>query len=404
MNTSEHIERRGERLDALVQTSRDTDMGKLLRMFWHPIAVGGKLEIGKARPIRVMGEDLTLYRGENGVPHLVGGRCAHRLTVLHTGWVEGGEIRCMYHGWKYDGRGRCTERPAERDTSPSGIKITGYPVHEYCGLIFAYLGDEPPPAFDLPRKDAFERPGNIVMGREESCKCNWLQRIENSVDPVHVSFVHQRARVGAFGQAVTRALPELEYSETEAGIRQVATRRKGNVRISDWTFPNSNHISVPGLKEGDPWIDIGSWSVPNDDVTTMRFHIWAVPSTNFEADRRVREHFEACAEYDPSAHHDDLFAGKYPVDDLMALTSAQDYVAQMGQGTIADRANETLGRSDAGIALLRRLYRREIENLRAGRPTKRWRRLEHPVKLTRQGPDEEIPTEPTVGGALSVGG
>ena len=92
-----------------------------------------------------------VYRGESGRAYLVAGRCAHRLTLLHTGWVQGDEIRCMYHGWKYTGSGQCTEAPAEGPAALSRIRITAYPVHEYCGLIFTYMGRDAPPEFDLLR-------------------------------------------------------------------------------------------------------------------------------------------------------------------------------------------------------------------------------------------------------------
>ena len=235
-----------ERLRALTATGPDSDMGRLLRMFWQPVAVSHSIKPGNAKPLRVMGEDLTLYRGESGRAYLVAGRCAHRRTVLHTGWVQGDEIRCMYHGWKYAGTGQCTEAPAEGAGSAARIKIAGYPVHEYCGLIFAYLGGGVAPAFDLPRKEAFEKAGLIVFSRIQVWPCNWFQMIENSLDAVHVSFVHLAGKVGPFGEAVTAAIPKLEYVETDAGIRQVATRSSTNVRISDWAFPNNNHIVTPG--------------------------------------------------------------------------------------------------------------------------------------------------------------
>jgi 5,5'-dehydrodivanillate O-demethylase len=110
---SQHPDFMAERLRSLTQTGPDTDMGRLLRKFWQPVAVSSSIKAGAARPLRVLGEDLTLYRGEGGKAHLVAGRCAHRLTLLHTGWVQGDDIRCIYHGWKYDGSGQCTEAPAE---------------------------------------------------------------------------------------------------------------------------------------------------------------------------------------------------------------------------------------------------------------------------------------------------
>src|SRR5580698_4227311 len=140
----DHQARREERLRRLTETGPGTPMGTLLRQFWQPIAIANKLAPGTARAIRIMSEDLTLYRGEGGAPHLIGGRCAHRCTVLHTGWVEADQIRCMYHGWRYDGAGQCTEMPAERQLMQD-VRVAGYPLHEYGGLIFAYLGAGPAP-------------------------------------------------------------------------------------------------------------------------------------------------------------------------------------------------------------------------------------------------------------------
>lgn len=375
-------ERRGERLALLTQTSAGSDMGRLLRRFWQPVALSRQVAEGKARPVRILGEELTVYRGANGEAHLVGARCAHRRTVLHTGWIEGDEIRCMYHGWKFDASGQCTERPAERDAGLPNVRIPAYPVHEYCGFIFAYLGKGPAPAFELPRKDAFEQAGAIVVARVEIWPCNWLQLVENSLDAVHVSFVHQKGRIGTFGQLITEAVPELEYVETEAGIRQIAMRGADNVRVSDWTFPNNNHIKVPGQLKSDPWVDVAVWNVPVDDVTVARFLLRVAPSTAPDVDARLRAYFESCMEYNAADHHDELFnEEKYPADEVVQLTSAQDYVAQMGQGPIADREHEILGRSDAGIALLRRIFFREMEAIREGRPTKPWRKLEHSTEL-----------------------
>jgi 5,5'-dehydrodivanillate O-demethylase oxygenase subunit len=373
---------RAGRFERLTPVSRRTEMGVLLRKFWHPVALSRKLPAGSAMPVRVFGEELTLYRGASGSPYLVAGRCAHRLTKLHTGWIEGEDIRCIYHGWKYDGSGKCVERPAEKDAASCRIAIESYAAHEYAGLIFAYLGDGPAPEFDLPRKDVFETPDMIMYAREETWPCNWLQLVENSMDAVHVSFVHQAGKVGQFGKAVSTAIPELEYEETDAGIRQIATRGT-NVRVSNWTFPNYNHIAVPGLASEDPWVEIGIWMVPVDDERTTRFGLWAAPSTNSASDTRLKEYFCEHGVYDAADHHEALFTrGEYPDDPLIQITSAQDYLAAIGQGTVADRANEMLGRSDAGIALLRRLFLRELDAIAAGQPTKRWCRLAEAVKLT----------------------
>ena len=377
-----------ERLRRLSETARDTDMGRLLRRFWHPVGVAAALAPGTARFVRILSEDLTLYRGESGAPYLVGGRCAHRCTLLHTGWVQGERIRCMYHGWQYDGSGQCTERPAEDDKSPPNIRIASYPVREYGGLMFAYLGEGEAPEFALPRKQAFERPDYIQVARSQTWPCNWFQQVENSMDAVHVSFVHRWGRIGGFGAAVTDKMPELEYLETEAGIRQIATRAKNNVRVSDWTFPNNNHIVVPGRTKDDPWIENGVWMVPVDDTRTVRFQIRAVPSRGPEADAAFREYFEHHRDYNPSEHHHELFEERrMPEDPVFELTAAQDYVAQIGQGALVDRTQERLGKSDRGVMFLRRLFWRELELLRHGEGTKTWRPLSAAVALPQQRPE-----------------
>ena len=240
-------------------------------------------------------------------------------------------------------------------------------------MIFAYLGSGEPPAFDLPRKAVFERPNDLHFARVEVWPCNWFQHVENSLDPVHVSFAHQAGRVGVFGNAVTTAIPELSYEETNWGIRQTATRPGGNVRVSDWTFPNYNCVAVPGLDEHSPWIDTGNWMVPVDDGKTARFSMRAVPSTTPDVDRRITDYYREADSYNSADHHDALIERlEYPQDPLVRLTSAQDYVALVGQGVVANRTHERLASSDAGIVFLRRLFWRELEAIGEGRPTKHW--------------------------------
>jgi 5,5'-dehydrodivanillate O-demethylase len=378
-----------DRLAALTQCGPGTAMGELLRRFWHPVATVETVGKGEAKPLRVMGEDLTLYRGESGRPYLVGGHCAHRRTLLHTGWVQGEKLRCIYHGWRFDGGGQCDEAPAEGPETAAKVRIPGYPLEEYCGLIFAYMGAGPAPVFDLPRKAAFEQPGLIVLARKQVWPCNWFQMVENSLDAVHVSFVHLAGKVGPFGEAVTASVPQLEYSETDAGIRQIATRSKTNVRVSDWSFPNNNHIVTPGRTKDSAWVHRGVWNVPVDDTHTMKIGVYAIPSEGPERDRATLEHFRKYGDYNPADHHEALFERReWPEDPSLQLTPAQDYVAIMGQGSIADRAGERLGKSDAGIVLLRRIFWREMELQRNGATTKTWRRLSEDVDLPVQGAAE----------------
>ena len=173
-----------------------------------------------------------------------------------------------------------------------------------------------------------------------------------------------------------------------AGIRQVATRSANNVRISDWTFPNNNHIVTPGRTKEAAWVHRGVWNVPVDDTHTYKIGVYAIPSVSPEEDRATLEHFEKYGDYNPADHHDELFLEeKWPPDPSLQLTPAQDYVAMMGQGAIVERIDEHLGKSDMGIALLRKIFWREMEAMRNGRPTKQWRRLEEggPVGATQTG-------------------
>ncbi|NML44267.1 Rieske 2Fe-2S domain-containing protein [Ramlibacter sp. G-1-2-2] len=354
-------------------------MGKLLRLFWQPIALSTDVKKGDAIPVKVLGDELTLFRGDSGEAHLVAGRCRHRQTLLHTGWVHGDTIRCMYHGWRFDGSGACVERPAEKEAAPPpAAKIAGYPVREYCGLVFAWLGEGEAPEFDLPRKDALEAEGVTIVATKETWKINWFQQIENSLDATHVSFVHRALRVASFGDAVTDAIPELSYAETEAGIEQTARRGAGNVRKSNWTFPNNNHVVVPGLTPADPWIDFVIWMVPADDEHSTRFTLYALKAQDEAQKQRLLQQFEKYGQYNADEHFEELFLQrKGPEEgDVIGLISAQDYIAQRGQGIIADRELEMLGKSDLGVITLRRIFWRELEAVRNGKPTKPWRKRE----------------------------
>jgi 5,5'-dehydrodivanillate O-demethylase len=367
-----HDENRRSQLGLLTQTAPDSLMGKLLRTFWHPIALSSTLEHGKARELRILSEDLTLYRGESGTPYLVGGRCAHRCTVLHTGWVQGEQIRCMYHGWRYDGNGICTEQPAETRAHPEQVRIAGYPLQEYKGLIFAYMGEGPAPAFDLPMKDAFEDPACDLSTHEDVWDCNWVQHIENSLDGSHLAYVHQWPEPSRLGAAVGSTIPELAYEETSAGIRQTATRPGGFVRISNWTFPNNNFILSAPPRPGDPWVSASGWMVPIDDENTLRISILAYPGGEVGAEMRRN----GAILIDRLPQYADIIFKEHRLPEIGAADQimAQDYAAIRGQGRIHDRTKERLGASDAGIALLRRIMFRELELINSGKPTKHWTR------------------------------
>ena len=178
--------------DDFVRTAPGTLAGRYLRMFWQPIYVTQDLAQGRTVPIRIMSEDFTLYRGESGVAHLVVARCPHRGTQLSTGWVEGDCIRCRYHGWKFDGTGQCIEQPGEEEAFAAKVRVRSYPVEEYIGLIFAYLGEgEPPP---LRRYPDFEGDGVLEAFTTGIWPCNYFNVLDNACDLGHVTYTHIESR------------------------------------------------------------------------------------------------------------------------------------------------------------------------------------------------------------------
>ncbi len=363
----------------LHETAATTLMGRLLRKFWQPVALASDMAVRQARPIRILGEDLTLYRGESGKPYLVGARCAHRCTLLHTGIIREDQISCMYHGWRYDGSGLCTDIPAESKPRANPIRIAGYPVREYAGLIFAYMGEGAAPEFDLPRKAAFETGSRSFFPKREFWDCNWFQQVENSMDAVHLSFAHLWGVPGQFGASISAGgeIPALEYVETSSGIRQIAARSNGNVRISDWTFPNNNHIVVPGPDQKASWGHVSVWAVPVDDRRTMRFRIYSTDKVDEETAARIR----ADLAFEPTFCADALFNGDLSGLSEQSIISAQDYVAVRGQGEICDREEENLSSSDAGVIFLRRVFLRELEAIATGAEPKMWASLKENIDL-----------------------
>jgi 5,5'-dehydrodivanillate O-demethylase len=236
------------------------------------------------------------------------------------------------------------------------------------------MGEGPAPAFELPQKHFLDEPGRHIVALEQVWDCNWFQQIENSLDAVHVSFAHRWGKSTRFDQGITTSVPELAYEETSSGIRQIATRSKDNVRISDWTFPNNNHVLTPGPKKGDPWIDVTIWRTPIDDERTARLALFSFPESLEEAARRLGEGSDN--DYNPADHYQELLNHQNDLDlNDMQFITAQDYVAVRGQGTIMDRTAENLSSSDAGILMLRKVFLRELEAIRAGQPTKKWTKL-----------------------------
>ncbi len=361
--------------DDLAYTGPDTLAGRYLRRFWQPVCVAAELAPGQAKPVRIMSEDFTLYRGEGGAPHLVAFCCAHRGTQLSTGWVEGDCVRCFYHGWKYDHTGQCVEMPAEDPSFPPKVKIASYPTEEYLGLVFAYLGDGEPPA--LPRYPDFEDDG--VLGTSSYVRpCNYFQNLENGLDNVHVLFVHRDAP-GAESY-LEQGVPRILAEETAWGLTERIVRPHHPEQRIEGGMPNVLLIPAQALGNRGVRVDFLAWRVPVDDEQHLTFNVTLARVTGDAADayrarRRAPADNTAATAVEVGQA---VLRGEQRVHDLRdhpLLINIQDTVAQLGQGTIADRAHERLGRSDAAVILLRKLWHRELRALADGRPLKQWTRF-----------------------------
>lgn len=361
-----------------VHTGPGTVAGKYLRRFWQPVYLSSELKTGHALPIRVMGEDFTLYRGASGKAFVVDFRCAHRGTQLSVGWVEQDCIRCFYHGWKYAGDGQCVEQPAEDGAFAGKIKIRGCPTEEYLGLIFAYFGEGAAPAF--PRYAELEEAGEIDNGSYLR-NCNYFGTLENGIDQVHVPFTHARSGFTTFG--LNWDIPKITAEETDYGIAMYGTRNDGKARVNHYVIPNILYIKGSPESSSESWREAFAWRVPVDDFSHRSFNIALIHVSGDAAERfraRQRRQQEIVANLTPANEMAArVLAGHisvHEIDERPDIVNIQDHVAQEGQGAIPDRDAERLGRSDVAIILLRQIWQRELAALAAGQELKQWRRPE----------------------------
>jgi len=260
--------------DLLTRVSAATPAGELLRRYWHPIAVAAELKDNPVKRVRVLGEDLVLFCGANGRYGLVAERCSHRGASLAYGKIEGDNIRCPYHGWLYDREGRCLEQPAEPggSTYKNRINHPAYTVGKLAGLLFGYMGPRPAPL--LPQWDVLVRnDGSRGIRVKPQLDCNWLQPMENSVDPSHTFYLHG-GRTGslAYGE---KKIERLEYEIFDYGIMKKRFVSNGKslelVNAHPLVFPNilRNHREWHSLEYRVPVDDTHTeYRVPVDDTHT----------------------------------------------------------------------------------------------------------------------------------------
>jgi 5,5'-dehydrodivanillate O-demethylase oxygenase subunit len=356
-------------------TGPGTLAGRYLRHFWQPVYHSVDLAAGDAVRLRIMSEDWTLYRGTSGAAYLVDSRCPHRGALLSIGRIEGEELRCFYHGWKFAGDGRCTEQPAEESSFCHKVAIRSAPVREYLGLIFAYVGDGTPP--DFPLYPEFERFAGLVELDSYSRACNYFQNLENALDMSHVAFVHGDNEASFKGIGNGKRLAAVESSW---GVTYTFTRDDGQLRIQQFGMPNVFYMNALPNDPDIGWQESLFWWVPIDDGSHMQFSLHRVPATG-EAARRIHGRRQARRSRIDLAHQDvceEILAGTLRYRDVdqsrVDMIRLQDDLAQLAQGRIADRETDRLGRADVGVIAIRKLWARELEALRRGGALTSWTR------------------------------
>lgn len=351
-----------EQNERLTRVGPGTPGGELLRRYWQPLCPAA--EITAANPkkrIRIMGENLLVFRDGEGRIGCVEEFCKHRGASLYYGYIEDNGIRCCYHGWKYDCSGQCTEQPFEPKASrlKDEIRLRSYPVQTLGGLLFAYMGPDPARAPLLPRWDVLVREdGKREIKMFPTHYCNWLQIQENTADSTHTFFLHgvMDQKLGLkhpFAPYYRRPIEKLEFSYCEWGIDKVIIYG-GDVPEKEvrppLIFPNI--LRIPNGP-----MEVLHWRVPIDDESTRIVFVAFTPSR--DASVRTREDDEIPYAYLPPMKTQD---GEY---DLKTFFS-QDQMAQESQGPIYDRSNENLGVSDRGIVLLRKMLLEQIERVERG--------------------------------------
>ena len=346
--------RLGAPLNDLAQVGPGTPYGEVLRRYWQPVA---KAEDATTRPImvRVLGEELVLFRTRKGVAGLLHPRCIHRGASLFYGGVEDEGIRCCYHGWVFDTEGHCLEQPCEPDLGlhRDRVRQPWYPVEEQYGLIWAYMGP-PEKRPVLPRYDTFENlaadeqlivdDAGVGGGGPAELDFNWLQHWENVMDPFHVPILHARFSGNQFTPEMA-LIPVVSYEYTPTGVRSIQHRDLGDGRqlrrVTEVMFPNLRVVASPKLASGQT--NMIGWVVPQDDTSFRIFTVARDSDPEFLS--KLRSTHEGKAWKD--------------LTDLEHQRLPGDYEAQKSQGSISLHGEDHLTTTDQGVAMVRRMMAKQ---------------------------------------------
>lgn len=380
--------------ERMTRIGPDTPMGELLRRYWHPIAGSSELPAFGTRPIKLLGESLVLYRDKSGTLGLIAERCPHRSAGMVFGIPEAHGLRCPYHGWLFDETGRCTEQPYETTEDPTSTfrdrtPIQSYPVEELGGLIFGYLGPGPTPL--LPRWDLLVMEGVTRDIGRTVVPCNWLQIMENSLDPVHVEWLHVY-----FSNYVLERLgrPDLKRGTvTDNSGRELPEYRHKKIGFSAFEHGIVKRRVLEGTSEEDDLWAVGhpvifplllktgytfQFRVPIDDENTAYFYYSCYPPKPGIEVSDQDPHLAPVYEV-PIAGID---AKGEPQWALLDNNSGQDIAMWYTQGAVSDRSQEHLGLSDRGVILYRQMLKDNLAKVLEGEdPMNTFRNPEENVRL-----------------------
>jgi nitrite reductase/ring-hydroxylating ferredoxin subunit len=368
--------------DLLTQTGPQTPCGKFLRSYWQPIATADEMPVGGApMPIRIMSEDLVLFRDDKGQLGLLGQFCPHRGTDLSYGRVEDGGLRCLYHGWLFDRNGNCLDQPAEPANRKfcDRLKHKSYPVQEKGGAIWTYMGEAETPL--IPDFEFLTGPEPNRMTFRVIQMCNWLQGLESSTDPAHTTYLHRRPpgkpSVRSGGDiAMLRGTepPEISIEQTDFGMRIFALHKSPNgrkyLRVNNYVYPCG---ATPSTSTGEGGYQ-GRWYVPIDDYSHCRFEFFYRHAEALDKAKLLMNHHENVG---PDNRHIRRQENRYLQDreELKRNESyggmglyfpAQDAFAIETQGAIQDRTKEHLGSTDIVIIGVRRALLGAIKKMQEG--------------------------------------
>jgi nitrite reductase/ring-hydroxylating ferredoxin subunit len=347
----------------LAEVGAGTPMGELLRRYWHPVGLAADAS-ATPKQLRVLGEDLILFRDGQGQPGLVTPHCAHRGTSLYYGKVEAQGIRCCYHGWLFDVQGHCLDQPCEPqqgERSRGKVRQPWYPLEERYGLIWAYLG--PPERKPLlPRYDCLDvlDEGEMLEADDSSIggggptiiPCNWLQHYENLVDTFHVVILHSSFSGTQFVPEMA-VMPQVTWDTQAHSVRAVSLRPLPDGRtlrrISEAGLPTLRVIPSPKLGRFGRVESLG-WVLPIDDHSFRIYVVGRVREAGELRRMRTRMNGKLWEEMTEAEHQ------QYP----------NDVEAMVSQGVIARHSEEHLVTSDRGLILLRKLLRRQLDAVRDG--------------------------------------